>query len=159
MNRCDASDSAPDGSDQAMTRGLSRQFRWGIIPATMSWCIGVLSLLSVPFGTYHTIGMLPFDANASLEERMSTYALIAMTPVMLISGCLHVMSGNRWLCGRWITALLLNICAFGMLAIPPLIEDGGGYPASSPARLSDPFAKMAPPGSEAKPPINRLMGS
>jgi hypothetical protein len=99
-----------------------RRFRWFVIPAALSWCFGGLTLLALPFGIYHTIGTLILDPDADWPSRMMSYASIVMIPAMLIAGLLNLLAGFRWLRGRWITALIFNAIAYGVMAIPQLMH-------------------------------------
>jgi hypothetical protein len=105
------------------TAATSRRFRWGTVPAALSWCFGGVSLIAIPFVTYHTLKMLPPSADAEWAERMMVYGSRAMIPCPLVSGCLNCFAGMRWLQGRWIQALLLNAGAYGVIAIPQLMQD------------------------------------
>ncbi len=99
------------------------RFRWFVIPAALSWCFGGLALLALPFGIYHNIGSLIVESDADWPSRMMSYASIIMIPALLAAGLLNLLAGFRWLHGRWIIALTMNVIAYGVMAIPQLIHE------------------------------------
>jgi len=107
----------------ATVAGTARRFRWGTVPAALSWCFGGVALIAIPFGSYQTLKMLPLSVDAGWAERMMVYASLVMIPCLLVSGGLNCVAGMRWLRGRWIQALLLNAGAYGVMAIPQLMHD------------------------------------
>jgi hypothetical protein len=100
-----------------------RRFRWGTVPAALSWCFGGGALIAIPFGAYQALQMLPLPAGAGPAERMMVHASLVMIPCLIVAGGLNCLAGTRWLRGRWIQALLLNAGACGIMAIPQWMHD------------------------------------
>lgn len=110
--------------EAARTPGLTpRRFRWFVVAAALSWCFGGASLIAWPFGVYHTIGMLPISSDAGWPERLLVNASLVMIPALIVSGCLNIVAGLRWLRGRWVAGLVCNGIAFALLAVPQIMHE------------------------------------
>lgn len=99
-----------------------RRFRWCVIPAAFSWCFGGVALLAVTVRIFHIVtGTISLDADFGWSSRMMLYTSIVENAAVFISGILSLLSGFRWVCSRWVSALVFNAIAFGLLMIPEVI--------------------------------------
>lgn len=93
-------------------------FRWGVIPAAISWCIGAVALVALPVGIYQNSASFFPEDSADWPPRMMSYAAIATIPAMLAGGSLYLLAGFLWARGRWCVALTLNAVGYALFCIP-----------------------------------------
>ena len=105
---------APPRVDSAPER-IYRRFRWRVIPACISWCLGGLWLLAVPVGVYNNWKYLTIDFEAPLSWVLLDVLMLALFPIMLAAGLSFFLAGNRWMKGRWGSAIALNVVPLLMM--------------------------------------------
>lgn len=94
-----------------------RRFRWFVIPAAVSWCIGGVTLVALPIGLYRAIGLFIPAAAANWPRHMSLFQLIMTMTALFVAGLLNMRAGFHWVGGRWLIALILNGVAFGIMGM------------------------------------------
>jgi hypothetical protein len=99
------------------------RFRWAMIPAALSWCLGVIMLFGCAAAIYDAFGVRPVDPGDGWPFQMLTYARLLAIPGFLIGGMLTLLAGSRWLGRRWLSAIVLNAIGWGVAAIPPALHD------------------------------------
>jgi hypothetical protein len=99
-----------------------RGFRWRVIPAALSWCVGGVVILALPIGIYQNFGAFFPDVDADWTGRMLSYASMATIPVLLAAGLMNLLAGFRWVGGRWGVALILNALAYGVMGLPEVMQ-------------------------------------
>lgn len=88
---------------------VSKPFRWRVIPASLSWLIGGFYLLILPFALHNNWRQLTIDFRQDLPWILVDISMLAVFPLILGLGIAFLFAGGRWMSGRWISAIALNV--------------------------------------------------
>lgn len=99
-----ASDASNNSNDNSQSHRTQR-YRWGTIPAGLSWSVGGALFLCAILWVYQLA--------TGLDEfpRAAIWMLVAI----IGSSVLNLWSGRNWMRSRWKSALILNVASFLLL--------------------------------------------
>lgn len=86
-----------------------RTFRWRVIPASLCWLFGGVTLLVVPFAVVNNWKYLSVNWADSLPWILLDIASLAKFPSMIGFSVALLYAGNHWMKGRWVFAIAFSI--------------------------------------------------
>jgi hypothetical protein len=88
---------------------VKKPFRWRVIPASISWLVGVFCLVILPMALYNNWDSLAVNFDRELPWILWDIAMLSLFPLTLAYGVSFICAGNRWMKGRWASAISLDV--------------------------------------------------
>lgn len=109
-------DNASPERDAEQTEASSKpsRFRWRMIPATLSWFIAVTLALVCVMWAYETVAVFQGQGlDQDGEPIVNQLGIgVSVTTVLFAACVLNGFAGFRWLRGRWVSAIAVNVSSF-----------------------------------------------